>query len=734
MKRELKKYLFYTFKAEPSTLTELEKYADMKKVYRTLEKICDVNRYAKRNAAFPCYLKYDEKTDTFHINSEWVGNFKSYTRYFCCPECDTFSHIHSFFTPKNGWDELKKKYADTAIISALQKSISSWNQHNQCNAEEAVLFSSNEDEFITNVAICPHCGAKLPLKLKDDLFKVDDEVILWRLYRKMDEESNIVDYSYEIFDEDRDGKETDLVRFSLVRAKLYPNVYGKIHMPLFITRYVFNTKTGQSYVFREISMDTKKPVNTSDAKIRNITYSTIYRKIHIAVMEQLIRAIAKKRSICEDNIEAFMECCRDAAGKGLLYISTASAFNRFGGFSPSFIKDYMSMRLFMNTCAQTWLYRIAEEENFKNAIKKHDITSKALIRKTAENPMCFFYVCFLRRMGFMDINNILTMIDGAHTFLSKIGILLVSVNKNGLIRYDGSSMAKLLDAMKEVIGETAITRKLVGFSKEIECKNADFRIMTDAATMFNCCRDEIEISKNLFKGTIIEIHDRLSAINNTINQVSMRIPYHLSENVNCQYDGYKFLLAKNTLELREVGSKMGICVGSYSDYACRKYGNIVIMYDRDNVPQACIQLERRNNCNDRINALGIFELDERDCDDSEEHDSSCSDEDFVCLQFKDYHNHHVDDAKKAEAARAFLEMNKIDYKTCSDIRDSKIINADFNPSIFRKIGGMDEYLIYDDNQQLMPVPMEGSTCIEGVIIKKTKNYHHFNDPLLEPFY
>lgn len=66
---------------------------------------------------------------------------------------------------------------------------------------------------------------------------------------------------------------------------------------------------------------------------------------------------------------------------------------------------------------------------------------------------------------------------------------------------------------------------------------------------------------------------------------------------NVEFNGLKYIPAKNTKELILAGSIMNICVASYAELALKKQCYIILGYDKNNIPKTCIEL-RKNISNE----------------------------------------------------------------------------------------------------------------------------------------
>jgi hypothetical protein len=100
-------------------------------------------------------------------------------------------------------------------------------------------------------------------------------------------------------------------------------------------------------------------------------------------------------------------------------------------------------------------------------------------------------------------------------------------------------------------------------------------------------------SINSFKEHLKELHEKLSLDYNKLKHENVAIKYPESVMaLEGQYGELNFNLAKDTYELIEVGTTMGICVGGYGDRAVSKSLNIVVARDKDSNPIICIEMDK----------------------------------------------------------------------------------------------------------------------------------------------
>ena len=141
-----------------------------------------------------------------------------------------------------------------------------------------------------------------------------------------------------------------------------------------------------------------------------------------------------------------------------------------------------------------------------------------------------------------------------------------------------------LKIMLKIIGEKNTVKK-------ITTAGDNSYYLNDVETMVESLIDHnYQLSSEDFKGNVKEIHDRLSRELDKIERPNELIAYTVVErSLEKEISGYKFQLAKDTHELIDIGSQMGICVGSYGNRAINKKCNILHIKSGDKYIQ-CIEV------------------------------------------------------------------------------------------------------------------------------------------------
>ena len=140
--------------------------------------------------------------------------------------------------------------------------------------------------------------------------------------------------------------------------------------------------------------------------------------------------------------------------------------------------------------------------------------------------------------------------------------------------------------------------ELIKTHKEKDVVNAMLKfisrnhILTDSFLLFNRIKKKMPNYELPLKRLRLDtLHDLLNKDNNKLNNLRYKFEYakDTKERFNEVVDKYNFILAETSDELTEVGSKMHICVGSYSPYVARKEC-IIVYVKEDNEYVGCIEI------------------------------------------------------------------------------------------------------------------------------------------------
>lgn len=630
--------------------------------------------------------------------------------YICCPNCHSFSPLHNFVIPLEGWDQILKEYANTLLA---QVSISeaygyyygslndiyvpeqellvlaeNFNTKNKVEDDREADYLRKSDFVFDGIsshfkmtedgsmkAKCPCCGKEYEI-LKERLFAFSgyrDEYLTRSQEWYYDNSFYICSGVF---------NNGDKVSATLMRNHLFPNIYGKMHVITSNIRATFNTKTGQSYLFPTVNMKTKdfampelKNTKEKPARIKNITYSYSYADIgDLNAAEEVAAEICKSKGIDPIKISD-MEKYGVKFTNYYNYLFPLAVINRYAEYGLDFLATYIWFERYLTAKEKTDIYRMRTDANvFKRFLKKHEVKGKKKIGMIAKNPMICYMDRILKKCGFdnpdVRINMIENHYEWAVTFVSSI---LDSndfkdekwVNKESSPRLnDRKQIHSFVTEYSELKSQAEIMRKAVA---------ANYSFFKDTARMYEFVKRAIELTAQekmmLLSGTITEIHDRLSEIQSSRNFPHLFIPYTEKEiKLNCKCGSSTFMLAKTTDELKYVGDKMKICVGSYWSKAINKESVIVIMRDAKENLEACIEL------NPEMTKL---------------------------KQFKDFCNQTLEPEKRARAV-TFLKKNNIDYSMCYDANRSDFFSEECECD-FKRLANTAGYTVYASKEDFKEV-------------------------------
>jgi hypothetical protein len=547
-----------------------------------------------------------------------------------CPFCGKMDYTVNWATPKN------------EKIEQENISLFTYGHHNE-------IFETNEQNQI--IVSCSHCHKDLtgiPYKIlsKTDNYYFEN----WR----------IKCYNF--------IKEDDKLKATIFFDIFYPNVKaGKLAIKSYNFKVIFNLKTGQSYVLeiRETYGKKQKPKWAGGSRIVNCTYSGIesvhcmaYRMLNDKKVlydmgqallratngemvqlfnEKAIKEIESKRNVADDTWKY--------GQKDRIQFLDLTIYNRFPNYNKAFnenLQIWLKKEGFWDSerkksnKKKRFLLKLSkinnEKELFDLLKKKYNIPESKKFKKLVyKNPLIAMVYNSLLKIGFEDYNVILSILEEnsniALDLSEKIGTrvseeILVNFTKD-LIKRKGEPSAK----------------------KIIFSKDYSYSYLCDSANMYNTFKRNNLLSPELLKGTIKEIHNTLSSNYRKINQRNLIIAYNKNmEKLNSYIDGFDFVLARDTHELIDVGTEMGICVGSYGRRAVENSLIIVVMKEGKKY-------------------VGCIELDA---------------EGKTLKQAKAKFNNVLQE-KKAEALKKWIEMQEIDAKNCYDYRHIAANDIEYDP-------------------------------------------------------
>lgn len=408
--------------------------------------------------------------------------------------------------------------------------------------------------------------------------------------------------------------EDDKLKVTIFFDTFYPNVkVGKLGITNYNFKVIFNLKTGQSYIMevRETYGKKKRPKWVGGRRLINCTYAgtnmahcmackiLVNKKVLYDIGKELLRVTGGKlEDLFNESAIKEIESGKNLADEFTNYndsdrmkFSHLTIYNRFKKFDKQF---FDSLEKWLNDSDYYWekrkelagkkrfLLKLSKMENEKELFdwlsKKYKIPNYKKLKKIIyKNPLAAVHFHLINKMGFNDYNIMLSILEENTPILFDFGKKLGSRISEDIV----------FDFLKDLIakkGEPS-ARKII-FSKDYS-----YTYISDSANMYSTFKRHNLLTPDLLKGTMREIHDRLSCNYRKIGQQNLTIIYDENIlNLNAQVNGYDFVLAKDTHELIDVGNSMGICVGSYGRRAAENKLIIVVMKENEKYV-GCIELD-----------------------------------------------------------------------------------------------------------------------------------------------
>ena len=571
-------------------------------------------------------------------------------------------------------------------------------------------------DFDFELMKCPNCNHDITLSEllpSYDFHSSSHDSILELRNRQLE--------NYNIYDEG------DKIAISIFYRTYLGNVKSqKIAVKKYNLRIVINTKTGQSYLFPDVeTVSRKRPKwaskRQSQAKIQNVTYTHDFRfKSDILdivdkypnFVKDVMDVIIDKVGTEEDKT-AFIEMYDKMLEESLTKSSGRFEFRqRYSGNSWRLIDIFLynkyhdlGFNFILLAKALTGLndfyckkgtralsmFNGISFSNFIPTVESYLKIKlpKSLKRKIVSDPVCIYTLKLWVKCGFKDVNNLTALINSDILRMKKYNNTMKSTDClcNDLFNYIKDN------------GFTSFVKYLIKYRGENVAKNLLLTIniklaedaFVDITRMFKKYKENGFITRELFKGNLIEIHNNMAKNYDQIKFKKHDIPYCESEmSFEGDFGGYSFKLPHDTYELVQIGKEMGICVGGYGDSALNKNCTIVTMKDGDKYV-GCLELRKVTNIN--------------------------NEEEWQLYQAKAKFNNMLQE-KKAEALKSWVEKLQIDTNECYDYRhiangeimydDDKIYQNTHNWAInfqtYREIQPLDapprqrqEWVVEDDD-------------------------------------
>lgn len=579
--------------------------------------------------------KYTEKKEIDEFGEEvkdvYHGNV------FYCPCCGKMNFVKEFYTLKEGCQFPEGWVAEKSTIPNSYR----------CDSIQDLLVKKGNNILLT----CPEC--------KEDVTDYDK----WYLKCGSDYvfDNWLLD-AYSYFIDEENGK----ISFTLFFITLFPNTdAGKLAINNYNFKVIFNVKTGQSYILEIRKTDGKKnrPKWVTGARLKNVTYGGISCCSNIVcnclrnneILKKMLDILISYNKRSWDDLlfdgntldDIFKEdaspwwgrnTLKNAEGKTIgIDFGIVTIYNKFCnlGFSRNFynyLRDTIQEKQ-RHGHRNDWrkirnmLLLISNSDNAVSAVEsviiKHKIPQKKKIKKIVyDNPLIVFNYKTILSLGFKDYNIVMDLLENYYEQIDFI--------KSNCYNDDFDKVIVFISDMIALKGEPTSKKLIVSIRYGHDAKNW----LIDSARMYYRIKEEDMVNPKSLKGTLREIHDNLTTDYKKVRFKNKTIPYNEEElKLNEEIDGFKFILAKDTHQLIDVGNYMGICVGSYGEGAYNKNLIIVTMI-QDGKYVGCIELSKDGK---------------------------------VLRQAKAKYNNVLQE-QKAEALKKWVEAKKIDGSKCYDYK------------------------------------------------------------------
>lgn len=602
----------------------------------------------------------ERKRNIFYCRNYKVENNHEQPAYtFWCPECKKMIEKESdMYTllPEHK-ESFKDAHSDTI---------------SNCASNSPELFICGENNRAK--AICPHCGYDMSVLQEYRGNDKEKPFFLTRCRCWTEENSELVSYNVFVGEED--------ITVSGFFLSYLPLPENEILRPCKInTRVVFNTKTGMTYSFRSIDFHTKKPImDVFENRIINATYTdgcvhSLAKKTleNPQVFSDVAKALAEVHgvSLSEKEISEMGQNTRIA-------MLSLALFNRFPFYNNAFRKNISQQivgqkydrNAFRRNARKFLKFKNMQEDPslFAKYIKKNKVPDvKAIKKRLVKNPYLTKSLDTLQKLGFKDVNVVLGIIDDNESLVIDLSNC---VNDNYYYRNRWDNIIEFFTFLIEMKGETVVRKNV------FKDTTVSVGTIEDTAMMFHRFKEAGVLKKSYFKGSINDIHDRLSADYRKVQTKKEDIIYSDFETaLNDNIDGYEFHLAMDTHQLIDIGTNMGICVGSYGRRAVGKQCVIVSVTEGSKYI-GCIELVLRQN-------------------------QKTEESYFSMVQAKAKFNNLLQE-NKAIALRKWVMKHKINVDGCGDYTHIKNDQISFNDDeIYQGSHNYANYGFYGNEQDFL---------------------------------
>ena len=477
------------------------------------------------------------------------------------------------------------------------------------NRDTAWGFPRNKRKIATHKGQCPNCGERLTISYRES---VDDCPSIpnkkgepyVRIARVSGRTPSNFAHQLKWWPVS-DGKLTiETVSHLCFNRTMYGNYF--IQTETLRYRFIYNLDTGMCYSMKGIDIKGQpSKYSVQEQRLQNRTFdhmSLIHYEMQQDFINIVLTAMREYKGI--DFLSTVEES--DISCKANIYhridgrtvgVGSLGCINYFAEMKRSDLLDMMNItgdlvpqsakRVFKNLISLSkdseveWLPQYMQRRSIRNRLNKRAIS--------------FYMYKWLHACGLKDVNIMNRIVDdyidnvtyrpedySPFSEPSADSTNMSWIVKNGCLDISSDNMKFMRWAIN---GRDA--NSIYHLVKS--ALHHQHHLLFDSARMYKELVDtDYELPQNV--GTLKELHDELSVLNNKRRHSNLVIKYSEDEkNLEMDCGEYSFRLAKDTDSLYDIGKELSICVGSYGRDAAAKRCTIVTM-SRDDKCVACIEL------------------------------------------------------------------------------------------------------------------------------------------------
>lgn len=432
--------------------------------------------------------------------------------------------------------------------------------------ENAVRNDLNYHAYIQRIYECPTCNQMV---LDTNIFQLKTTYTVFRQYFLDDNKLKI--------------KRKEYV-FKWYNNHLFIEMYNHLTTLNLDTGYAYNfgvLKNGvnkhphivnSTYSLK--NMDSNYGMYTDKCKEYCAFYDELYSVIRKYKMEHLNIFIPEFNSIKPDNNTSIMHLKTYNRRKNTPNQEQVIAFNRFPTMDPYYaVRHFYNSDRSKNFIKMRRSIKVDSLDPMRSILEHYNMPVTKMNKKRISKNLCY-------ATYFNTLNDVIDNYDNVNKILNE-EVLANTYD------YEIDVIADTLKVIKDMKGFN-----INSFCNKVEKIDCEKYIMLDMLRLIRQVLTRKPEYKINFKLSFKELHDKLAKDYNKLQHENAVIEYdEVNHELEGNYGELTFNLAKDTYELIDVGTEMGICVGGYGHRAADKQLNILIARDAETKPVICIEID-----------------------------------------------------------------------------------------------------------------------------------------------